>query len=242
VRGPSTCTDTHKRGPEGNIPVLAVDLDRALALRLRNVPQANGALAQCQSYPHTSPEIREAIGLAGLPDDSYQTSILQTRVVSHEARRSWTAAPRSAGRLTIQQEADETGETHTDTAFQNVAHVPVVGWITAGRPVLAEESIEDTFPLPRHLVGHGTLFLLQVVGDSMINAAITDGDWVVIRQQPTAENGEIVAAMIDGEATVKRFKKSTNRLWLIPENPAYTPIQRDDAIILGRVVVVLRQV
>ena len=91
------------------------------------------------------------------------------------------------------------------------AYVPVVGRIAAGGPILAEQAIEDVFPLPRQLVGEGTLFLLKVVGDSMIDAAICDGDWVVVRQQPTADNGDIVAAMLDDEATVKTFKRATGR-------------------------------
>jgi repressor LexA len=120
--------------------------------------------------------------------------------------------------------------------------VPLVGRIAAGGPILAEERIEEIFPLPRQLVGEGTLFLLNVVGDSMINAAIADGDWVVVRQQPVAENGDIVAAMIDGEATVKTFKRATDHVWLMPHNPAYTPILGDEAEILGKVVAVLRKV
>ena len=102
--------------------------------------------------------------------------------------------------------------------------------------------MEDVFPLPRQLVGEGTLFLLKVAGDSMINAAIADGDWVVVREQRTAENGEIVAAMLDTEATVKTFKQSDGHVWLIPHNPAYTPILGDEATILGKVVAVLRRV
>jgi repressor LexA len=102
--------------------------------------------------------------------------------------------------------------------------------------------IEDVFPLPRALVGEGTLFLLRVTGDSMIDAAISDGDWVVVRQQPTAENGEIVAAMIDGEATVKTWRRRDRHAWLLPHNPAYAPIPADDATVLGRVVAVLRKV
>ena len=102
--------------------------------------------------------------------------------------------------------------------------MPLVGRIAAGGPILAEQRVEDVFPLPRQLVGEGTLFLLKVGGDSMINAAIADGDWVVVRQQPVAENGDIVAAMIDGEATVKTFKQSDGHVWLMPHNPAYTPI------------------
>jgi repressor LexA len=119
--------------------------------------------------------------------------------------------------------------------------VPVVGRIAAGGPVLAEQAIEDVFPLPKSLVGDGTLFLVRVAGDSMIDAAIADGDWVVVRQQPTAENGEIVAAMIDGEATVKSLQRKDGHVWLVPHNPAYTPIDGDEATILGRVVSVLRR-
>jgi repressor LexA len=129
-----------------------------------------------------------------------------------------------------------------DIASQEAAYVPLVGRIAAGGPILAEQHVEDIFPLPRQLVGEGTLFLLKVAGDSMINAAIADGDWVVVRQQEDAENGEIVAAMLDGEATVKTFKRSDGHAWLIPHNPAFTPILGDEATILGRVVAVLRRV
>ena len=120
-------------------------------------------------------------------------------------------------------------------------YVPVIGRIAAGGPILAEQAIEDVFPLPKDLVGEGTLFLLRVVGDSMIDAAITDGDWVVIRQQPVADNGDIVAAMIDGEATVKTFRRKDGHVLLMPHNAAYEPIPGDDAVILGRVVTVLRK-
>jgi repressor LexA len=122
------------------------------------------------------------------------------------------------------------------------SYVPVVGRIAAGGPILAEQAIEDVFPLPRQLVGEGTLFLLQIAGDSMVDAAICDGDWVVVRQQPVAESGDIVAAMIDGEATVKTFKKREGHVWLMPHNDAYEPIPGDQATILGRVVTVLRRV
>ena len=121
------------------------------------------------------------------------------------------------------------------------AFVPLLGDIAAGGPILAEQAVQDVFPLPREIVGEGELFLLNVRGDSMVEAAITDGDWVVVRQQPVAENGEIVAAMIDGEATVKTFKRRDGHNWLMPANPAYDPIPGDDATILGRVVAVLRR-
>ena len=141
------------------------------------------------------------------------------------------------------REEEETGDIPgIDIPSQEAAYVPLVGRIAAGGPILAEQAIEDVFPLPRQLVGEGTLFLLKVAGDSMINAAIADGDWVVVREQPVAENGEIVAAMLDGEATVKTFKQSDGHVWLIPHNPAYAPILGDEASILGRVVAVLRRV
>jgi repressor LexA len=123
--------------------------------------------------------------------------------------------------------------------------VPVVGRIAAGGPILAEQMIEDVFPLPKELVGdasNGSLFLLRVTGDSMIEAAISDGDWVVVRQQSDADNGTIVAAMIDGEATVKTLQRRDGHAWLLPHNPAYSPIPADDATILGRVVSVLRKI
>ena len=109
-------------------------------------------------------------------------------------------------------------------------------------PVQSRKAVEDVFPLPKELVGEGTLFMLKVVGDSMVDAAIADGDWVVIRQQPTANNGDIVAAMLDGEATVKTYKRRDGHVWLMPHNPQYEPILGDDAAILGRVVTVLRRI
>jgi repressor LexA len=129
------------------------------------------------------------------------------------------------------------------------AYLPVLSRIRAGdlsAPAEQEDQdIEDYFPLPRQLVGSGELFLLTVVGDSMINAGIFDGDWIAVRQQEHAENSDVVAAMIEGaagwEATVKTYKEKDGRIWLMPQNPAYEPIPGDDAIILGRVVTVLRR-
>ena len=108
-------------------------------------------------------------------------------------------------------------------------------------------SAADLIPLPKQLVGEGSFITLRVVGESMIDAAITDGDWVVVRRDSDVENGDIVAAMIksdtsaDGEATVKTFKKTDGHVWLIPHNPAYTPIRGAEATILGRVGAVLRR-
>lgn len=123
--------------------------------------------------------------------------------------------------------------------------VPLVGRIAAGGPILAEEAIEELIPMPRAMVSDGTLFALTVVGDSMIEAGIMDGDTVVVRQQPSAESGEIVAAMIEGEATVKQLKihheDGRHEVWLMPRNPSYDPIPGDDAVVLGRVVTVMRR-
>ena len=122
------------------------------------------------------------------------------------------------------------------------ALVPMVGHVHAGDFRPADQAVEDSFMLPKQLVGEGELFLLTVIGDSMINAAIADGDWVVVRRQAEAQNGEIVAAMIDGEAAIKTYKRSGDHVWLMPHNPAYEPLLGDDATILGKVVTVLRRV
>ena len=109
-------------------------------------------------------------------------------------------------------------------------------------PITADQQIEEIFPLPRQLVGKGELFMLRVSGESMIDAAICDGDWVVVRSQATAENGDIVAAMLDGEATVKAFRQRDGHTWLLPRNSAFEPILGDEATVLGKVVAVLRAV
>ena len=136
--------------------------------------------------------------------------------------------------------AHDDAELEERDARPTPSYVPVVGRIAAGGPILADQVIDDVFPLPRQLVGEGELFLLRVAGDSMIDAAICDGDWVVVRRQPTAENGEIVAAMLDGEATVKTFKRAAGQVWLLPQNSSYDPIAGNEAQVLGRVVSVLR--
>jgi len=120
--------------------------------------------------------------------------------------------------------------------------VPVVGDIAAGSPITAEEYVDDVLMLPRELTGRGTVFGLRVRGDSMIDAAICDGDIVVVRQQPEAHSGQIVAAMIDGEATVKVYRRRDGHVYLEPRNPAYDVIDGDEAVVLGTVVSVLRSV
>ena len=194
-------------------------------------------------YAPSMREIGEAAGLASTSSVSYQLSTLQKKgYLSRGAGRPRTSVIRLPADPAIQQQADQA---RSDTGGPRVACVPLVGRIAAGGPILAEQSIEDIFPLPRQLVGEGELIMLRVVGDSMINAAIADGDWVVVRRESDVENGDIVAATIDGvevEGTVKTLKRSDGHVWLMPHNPLYAPILGDDAAIVGKVVAVLRRV
>jgi repressor LexA len=249
-----TATGARPRGrpgrkPRGSVPAIVADVpdkpdpDHVLTWRQRKVLQVIRDSVQRRGYPPSMREIGEAVGLTSTSSVSYQLSTLQNKgYLRRDAGRPRTVEVRLPGHPAVRPDSDVDDEMPMDITSQEAAYVPLVGRIAAGGPILAEQAIEDIFPLPRQLVGEGTLFLLKVVGDSMINAAIADGDWVVIRQQPVAENGDIVAAMIDGEATVKTFKRSAEHVWLMPHNPAYTPIPGDEAEILGKVVAVLRRV
>ncbi|WP_289008034.1 transcriptional repressor LexA [uncultured Thermomonospora sp.] len=216
--------------------------DSGLTQRQRMVLEVIRDSVQRRGYPPSMREIGEAVGLTSTSSVSHQLRTLQrkgylrrdpNRPRAVEVRMPEGAPVRAAGTAASAEGAE---------AAPKAAMVPLVGRIAAGGPILAEESVEDVFALPRQLVGEGTHFLLQVSGDSMIEAAIADGDWVVVRQQPVAENGDIVAAMIDGEATVKTFKRKDGHIWLMPQNKAYDPIPGDEATILGRVVAVLRKI
>jgi repressor LexA len=191
-----------------------------------------------RGYPPSMREIGELVGLTSSSSVAHQLRTLEEKgFIKRDPNR-----PRA---MQVFSPAEVT-ETGTGDAAVNpmpaATYVPMVGRIAAGGPILAEERIEDVYPLPKSLVGDGTLFLLEVVGDSMIDAAICSGDHVVVRQQPTAENGEIVAAMIDGEATVKTFQRKGGKVWLLPHNDAYEPIDGTHATILGKVTAVLRRV
>ncbi|MDD9207239.1 transcriptional repressor LexA [Georgenia sp. 10Sc9-8] len=195
------------------------------------------AIAQ-HGYPPSMREIGEAVGLTSPSSVKHQLGALERKgYLRRDPNR-----PRAME--VIGEDADETttaaGYDAEGLPSQTAAYVPLVGRIAAGGPILAEQAVEDVFPLPRQLVGDGDLFMLRVSGDSMVEAAICDGDWVVVRRQPVAENGEVVAAMIDGEATVKTFQRKDGHVWLLPENPAYAPIAGDESQVLGRVVTVLR--
>ena len=201
-----------------------------------------------RGYPPSIREICEAAGLASTSSVAHQLSVLERKgFLRRDPNR-----PRAVDVRTSADDSEKLGEKPkaarralavVDQAPRGEApvFVPVVGRIAAGGPILAEQMIEDVLPLPKSLVGEGTLFMLKVVGESMIEAGICDGDWVVVRQQPEAENGEIVAAMIDGEATVKTLQRRNGQVWLLPHNPAFSPIDGADASLLGRVVSVLRK-
>ncbi len=237
------------RKPRGSVPTVVTDgpgqpdPNHVLTWRQRKVLQVIRDSVQRRGYPPSMREIGEAVGLTSTSSVSYQLSTLQSKgYLRRDAGRPRTVEVRLPGHPAIRPDGETVTDEGMDITSQEAAYVPVVGRIAAGGPILAEEYVEDIFPLPKQLVGDGTLFLLKVTGDSMINAAIADGDWVVVRQQPVAENGDIVAAMIEGEATVKTFKHAGEHVWLMPHNPAYAPIPGDDATILGRVVAVLRRV
>jgi repressor LexA len=209
------------------------DVD-GLTARQRRVLEFITDSVHRRGYPPSMREIGEAVGLTSPSSVSHQLGALQRKgFLRRDPNR-----PRAI-EVVSPASVDETG---SGDERPTPSYVPVVGRIAAGGPILAEQAVEEVFPLPRQLVGDGQLFLLKVVGDSMIDAAICDGDWVVVRQQPVAENGEIVAAMIDGEATVKTLKRKDGHVWLLPANAAYQPIDGDDATVLGRVVAVLRSV
>jgi|SRR5579871_979369 len=215
---------------------------RGLTPRRRQIVDTIDDSVRRNGYAPSMREIGQAVGLASTSSVAYQLDVLeQEGYLSREARRPRTAALRASGLGTSELGAPGLGA-------PGLAQVPLVGQVAAGVPILADQNIEDVFLLPRQLVGDGELIVLKVVGDSMIDAAITDGDWVVVRRESDIENGDIVAAMVesdtsaDREATVKTFRKRDGHVWLIPHNPAYAPILADNATIVGKVVAVLRRI
>ena len=204
-----------------------------LTLRQRRVLQVIRESVDTRGYPPSVREIGEAVGLNSPSSVAHQLKVLQAKgFLRRDPNR-----PRAMEVLDPDaQDVTGIGDQHPTPVM-----VPVVGQIAAGGPILAEQSVEAVFPLPRELVGEGELFLLRVRGDSMIDAAICDRDYVVVRTGQTAENGQIVAALLDDEATVKTLRRRDGRAWLIPANPAYEPIDGDQAVIMGTVVAVLRR-
>lgn len=208
-----------------------------------------------RGYPPSMREIGDAVGLTSPSSVAHQLSALERKgflrrdpmrpraieVISPDTPKS-ARGYRGAEKRSRPSPTTDADVTGSGDERPEASYVPVLGRIAAGVPITAEEVVEDVFPLPKQIVGEGALFLLKVVGDSMIDAAICDGDWVVVRQQPTADNGDIVAAMLDNEATVKTFKRKDGKVWLLPHNPAFEPIDGDHATVLGKVTAVLRRI
>lgn len=179
-------------------------------------------------YAPSMREIGAAVGLTSTASVKYQLEILEAK--------GFIRRDESKGRA-----LELTPEDH-GAPVDKTRLIPLVGRIAAGGPITAEQEIQESFPLPESIVGSGDLFMLQIVGESMIDAAICDGDFVVIRSQKDCNNGEIVAAMIDGEATVKVFSRKNGHIWLLPANENFAPIDGDTCEILGKVTAVLRSV
>ncbi len=210
-----------------------------LTERQRTILEVIRASVTSRGYPPSIREIGDAVGLTSTSSVAHQLRTLERKgFLRRDPNRPRAVDVRGGDDAAAAVVTDVAGS----DALPEPTFVPVLGRIAAGGPILAEEAVEEVFPLPRELVGEGSLFLLKVVGESMVDAAICDGDWVVIRQQNVADNGDIVAAMIDGEATVKTFKRTGGQVWLMPHNPAFDPIPGNDAVILGKVVTVIRKV
>ncbi|MEL4505684.1 transcriptional repressor LexA [Luteococcus sp. H138] len=230
------------------LPDGPVDVDGLSGRQRRMLEIIRDSLAT-HGYPPSFREIGDAAGLASSSSVAHQLKQLELKGFIHrkpgQPRAMELHLPNS---LKAQHEAsaptaEPTGDiTGINDAFPSAVNVPMVGRIAAGGPILAEEHLEEVFPLPKQLVGDGVTFMLEVHGDSMVEAAICDGDWVVVRQQPDANNGDIVAALLDDEATVKTLKKTPGQVWLLPHNESYSPIDGNHAKILGKVVAVLRRV
>ncbi len=201
-----------------------------------------------RGYPPSMREIGQAVGLTSTSSVAHQLKVLEEKgFIKRDGSRPRALEvflPESMAARRSISSADDTGmdETGVGDSLPAASYVPVLGRIAAGAPILAEEQVEDVFPLPKQLVGDGQLFLLEVRGESMIDAAICDGDYVVIRQAQTADSGQMVAAMIDGEATVKTLSRKNGQVWLLPHNDAFDPIDGTHATILGIVTAVLRKV
>ncbi|GAA4695911.1 MULTISPECIES: transcriptional repressor LexA [Kocuria] len=232
---------------------------RPLTARQRTILSAVQRSIGERGYPPSMREIGDVVGLASLSSVTHQLGQLEKLgYIRRDPRRpramevlrplSETELARELGEPHTAERASTspTGSVHNinqlpaSSSDGSMASVPLVGRIAAGGPITAEQSVEDVFSLPREFVGHGDLFMLKVSGDSMIDAAICDGDWVVVRQQNTAVNGEIVAALLDDEATVKTFRQRDGHTWLLPQNTQYEPILGDHATVMGKVVSVFR--
>lgn len=218
-----------------------------LSARQRRILEVIRESVEARGYPPSIREMGQAVGLASSSSVAHQLKTLEQkgflRRDPNRPRALEVILPQHDTHHTAKPQWDEAADvTGINDVFPAAVNVPMLGRIAAGSPILAQEQVEDVFALPRQLVGEGAHFMLEVRGDSMIDAAICDGDWVVVRSQPSANNGDIVAALLDDEATVKTLRRSPGQVWLIPHNPAYEPIDGNYATIMGKVVAVIRRV
>lgn len=226
----------------------------SLTERQRNIVNAIQHNLKTHGYPPSFREIGEAVGLRSPSSVKHQLRALETKgilrinankgraiEIIEDAATDTTSSDTSHSNTENISKAANISIYESD-ALINSRDVPLVGRIAAGVPITAEQHVEDVMRLPERLTGSGNLFMLEVHGDSMIDAAICDGDYVVVREQHEAVNGDIVAALLDNEATVKTFRNDHGHVWLIPHNPAYSPIDGSHATIMGKVVTVLRKI
>ena len=241
-------------GSEASGAAAVTEAVSGLDKRARAVYEAVRGSIATHGYPPSLREIGEQVGLTSPSSVKHQLDKLErlglVRRDPHRPRAMEVVATDSSPRG---RTGSSGGTAHVSSVDSpsipgvedgDAVAVPLVGRIAAGAPILAEQEVTDVMALPRRLTGEGELFMLEVHGDSMIEAAICDGDWVVVRSQPDAANGEIVAAMIEdvdgASATVKVLSRRDGHQWLLPRNSSYAPIDGDQATIMGKVVTVLR--
>ena len=192
---------------------------------------------KANGYPPSVREIGQAVGLKSTATvHGYLAALERKGYIKKESQKGRTLKLLKGGALEKQEEVQK--DFYSDREMVNV---PIVGKITAGAPILAVENITDTFPIPLDFVGNSESFMLVVRGESMIEAGILDGDYILVRKQKSAINGEIVVALIEDEATVKKFYKETDHIRLQPENSTMEPIIVPNCEILGKVTGVFRK-
>jgi len=215
----------------------------ALTARQQKILDAIRTEIEQKGYPPSMRQIGDMVGLASLSSVTNQLGRLETMgYIRRDPKLPRAIEVLDENGIGIHGSASSSLPElpNFEVGDEDLVPVPLVGRIAAGGPITAEQSVEDVLALPRQLVGSGKLFMLKVKGDSMIDAAICDGDWVVVREQHTADNGDIVAALLDDEATVKVFRQVDGHTWLMPRNSNYEPIMGDRATVMGKVVSVLR--
>ncbi|RAX21183.1 MULTISPECIES: transcriptional repressor LexA [unclassified Actinomyces] len=256
-------TDTAPAAPAAAPPVCDADsaLSTAEALesldaRARAVYESVCEAVAAHGYPPSMREIGARVGLTSPSSVKHQLDKLERLGLVRRDPNRPRALEVVAPAVEPDSDSGASAPAHATPALEpslpvlpgvadgEAVAVPLVGRIAAGAPILAEQEVEDVLALPRRLTGDGDLFMLEVHGDSMIDAAICDGDWVVVRAQPDADNGDVVAAMVEdvdgASATVKVLSRKDGHQWLLPRNPDYAPIPGDEATIMGKVVTVLR--